>query len=886
MLAREFRLGVYEIQGPLGYGGMGEVYRAVDVRLGRIVAIKILPRHVAERPTRRQRFEREARILAGLSHPHICPLYDVGEQDGIPFLVMEALEGETLAERLVRGALPVGELLRHAIDMSTALDHAHRHGVIHCDLKPSNVMLTPTGVKLLDFGIARLCAPDRSDDAAPAIPQLLQTITDEDVVVGTPQYMAPEQLEGHEPDPRTDIFAVGALIHQMATGRPPFEGESRAAVIAAILTHEPKPVSAARTGAGRSTSGHETMPPLLDEVVARCLAKDAVDRWQSASDLTQALTWTADGRPASVRAPRRPGRRARIKWVSGIVLAGMIVGLGVWKAARPSVAPLVSRFALSVPETDMLITFGLTVSPDGRDVVYVAQRQGMQQLFRRALDQVEPMPIAGTEGGEFPFFSPDGQWIGFFADGALKKVPARGGAALTICPAGFRRGASWGPNGTIVFASGSSPDLMQVPATGGTPKAVTTITKSGVRAEWPELTPDGRAVLYTEMATGALATARIIVRSLETGAERELLAGTSPRMSPTGHLVFARRSDLWAVAFDRARLTVDGPPAPVVQGIQVNSGGLALFAIARDGSLVHAAPGRSVVALVDRTGRSDVLVDVPGIYRGVPQPSPDGRRLAMAFSDQLSSNSAIWIYDLNLHTIRRLTFGASQDVGPVWTSDGQRIVFSSDRAGGARNLFWTAADGSGGPEQLTSSPNSQHATSWSKQHATVAFIEVSETANLWTLRLDATRQLLPFLRTAPQEFAGAISPDGRWIAYESNEAGRNEVYVRPFPKGEGRWQASTDGGATPQWSSDGTELFYLADNTLMSASVIVGSAFQTAPPRAVFRRPQPWNYDGDARFAVMPDAQHFLMLQQAGAPFQLQVTLNWSQELASRASGK
>src|SRR5579864_801320 len=880
MLTPEFRLGAYEIQGPLGYGGMGEVYRSVDVRLGRIVAIKVVPWHVAERPTRRQRFEREAKILAGLSHPHICSLYDTGEQDGIPFLVMEALEGETLAERLVRGALPVDELLRHAIEMSMALEHAHRHGVIHCDLKPANVMLTPTGVKLLDFGIARLCAPDRAGDPAQPVPQRLQTVTDEDMLVGTPQYMAPEQLEGREPDPRTDIFALGAVIHEMATGRRPFEGESRAAVIAAILTEEPKPVSAIRT-----TSTDETVPPLLDEVVARCLAKEAADRWQSASDLTQALKWTANGRSGSLRAPRRLQRRTGLRWVGGVVLTSLIAGLGIWKFTRPSVAPLVSRFVLSVPETDTLITYGLTLSPDGRTVVYVAQRQGIRQLFRRPIDQIEPTRITGTEGGEFPFFSPDGQWIGFFADGALKKVPAAGGAALTICPAGFRKGASWGPNGTIVFASGSSPELMEVPATGGLPRALTTITKSGVRAEWPELTPDGRAVLYTEVAAAG-ASPRIIVRSLETGMERELLAGTSPRLSPTGHLVFARRSDLWAVSFDRARLAIGGSPAPVLQGVQVNSGGMALFAIARDGSLVDAAPGRSVVALVDRAGRSDVLVEAPEIYRGVPQPSPDGRRLAMAFSHQLSSNSAIWIYDLDLRTIRRLTFGGSQDVGPVWTSDGQRIVFSSDRAGVAPNLFWTAADGSGVPQQLTSSPNSQHATSWSKQGPIVAFTEVSETANLWTLRLDATRQLLPFLRTAPQEFAGAISPDGRWIAYESNEAGRNEVYVRPFPKGEGRWQVSTDGGATPRWSADGTELFYLAGDTLMSAPVILGSAFQTAPPRAVFRRPQPWNYDGDAPFAVMPDAQHFLILQPTDPPFQLQVTLNWSLELTRRMPGK
>ncbi|HTL46040.1 MAG TPA: protein kinase [Vicinamibacterales bacterium] len=883
MLAQGFRLGVYEIQGPLGQGGMGEVYHGIDTRLGRSVAIKILSQQVGERPARRQRFEREARALAGLSHPRICSLYDIGEHAGMAFLVMEALEGETLADRLARGALSIDELVRHAIEISTALDHAHRHGIIHCDLKPSNVMLTPGGVKLLDFGIARLCAPDRLAEASP-----LQTITDEDIVMGTPQYMAPEQLEGREPDPRTDIFALGALIYQMAAGRPAFDGGSRAAVIAAILTDEPEPVSAARATASLPAGTRDNVPPLLDQIVARCLAKDPAERWQSAGDLTQALKWSAEGRAAMVRAAPRHPRWAGFAWAGGIALAGTVIGLGIWNAvyARSSTTTSVSRFVLSVPDSDMLISFGLALSPDGRSVVYVAQRQGVQQLFRRTLDQVDPLPIAGTEGGECPFFSPDGQWIGFFGDGALKKVPVAGGAAVTICPAGFRRGASWGAHDTIVFASGSSPNLMQVAAAGGAPKALTTIDSGAVRAQWPELTPDGRAVLYTRMAQGALATARIIVRSLETGTERELLAGTNPRLSPTGHLLFARDSDLWAVPFDRARLTVAGSPTPVLQGIEVNHGGMALFAIAHDGSLLHAAPGRSLVALVDRTGRSDVLLDLPGIYRGVPQPSPDGRRLALAFTDQPSPDCAIWIYDLDRRSINRLTFGRNRDRSPVWTPDGRRIVFTSDRAGGASNLFWTAADGSGVPEQLTSSPNSQSPTSMSKQEPILAFTEIGGTNSLWTLRLDAARQLGSFRRTGSKEFAASISPDGRWLAYESNEAGRNEVYVRPFPTGDGKWQVSTHGGATPQWSSDGTELFYLVDDTLMSAPVAASRVFQTATPRAMFTRRQPWNYDGEPRYAVMPDARHFLMLQAAGAPFRLQVTLNWSQELASRASGR
>ena len=867
---------------------MGEVYRAIDTRLGRAVAIKVLPRQVAESPARRQRFEREARALASLSHPHICPLYDVGEQDGLPFLVMEALDGETLAARLVRGALPIDQVVRHAIEMADALDHAHRQGVIHCDLKPSNVMLTRPGVKLLDFGVARLCATETAGASSLERPTV-QTITDEETMVGTPQYMAPEQMEGLERDGRTDIFAFGAVVHEMATGRPAFEGRSRAAVIAAVFEHDPEPISSARRLTPESTiaaSARETIPSLLDNIIARCLAKDPDQRWQTANDLKQALKWIAEGPAETVHAPRRTSRRDWLARVTAVGLVGTLSAIGVWRVTSrvPLAAGSVSRFVLSVPETDTLITSGLAVSPDGRTVVYVAQRHGTRQLFRHALDQLEPVPIAGTEGGDFPVFSPDGQWIGFFADNALKKVPASGGPAVTICPAGFRRGASWGPDDKIVFASGSSPDLMQVAATGGTPKALTAMaTLSGKRAEWPELTPDGRAVLYNVMVTGARDTARIVARSLDTGMERDLVLGTNPRLSPTGQILFASAGELWAAPFDRNQLAITGSAMPVLEGLQVNAGGMALFAMAHDGSLVHAAPGRSVVVGVDRTGRADVLLDMPRVYYGAPQSSPDGRRLVMAFSDQLASNPNIWTYDLKRRLISRLTFGRSRDSAPLWTPDGQRIVFSSDRAGGTRNLFWTAADGSGVPEQLTRSLQPQNPNSWTRDGRVLAF---TENTDIWTLRVDFGRKPEPFLRTPDKEFAAAFSPDGHWLAYQSNDTKRDEIYVRPFPTGDGKWQVSTHGGVTPRWSPDGKELFYLADDTLMVAAITPGPTFQAAAPRALFRHALPWNYDGDLRFSVMPDGEHFLMLQPAGAPFHIQVTLNWAKELTARVSTK
>jgi len=892
MLAREHRLGPYAIQAPLGQGGMGEVYRAIDLRLGRAVALKVLPWQIADSPTRRRRFEREARVLASLSHPHICPLYDIGEQDGLPFLVMEVLDGETLADCLVRGALSIDQVLRYAIEMADALAHAHRQGVIHRDLKPSNVMLTRSGVKLLDFGVARLCAAEAIAGDALLEKPSVHTITDEATMVGTPLYMAPEQLEGRDADARTDIFAFGAVVHEMATGRPAFEAKSRAGVIAAILEHNPEPVSAARRDSIASLSVvasiQDTVPPSLDRVIAKCLEKDPSERWQTAGDLKEALKWIAEGPAEAVHRSRRTARRHWLAWVAAVALVGACSAIGVWRVAStvPTPAGSIARFVLSAPETDRLEEFGLAFSPNGRNVVYVAQRDGRRQLFRRALDQIEVVPVAGTEGGVFPFFSPDGQWIGFFADNALKKVPVAGGTPVTICPAGFRRGASWGPDGMIVFASESSPDLMQVPATGGTPKALTAMTpQTGKRASWPELSSDGRVVLYNVMVVGNRDTARVVARSLDTGAERDLVAGLSPHLSPTGHLLFARPGELWAVPFDRDRLAITGSPMPALEGVQVNGGGLALYAMSRDGSLVHAASGRSVVVTVDRAGRADVLLDVSRVYSGVPVPSPDGHRLVMDFSDRFEDNPAIWTYDLERRQLSRLTFGSSYDSSPVWTPDGQRVVFSSTRAGGASNLFWTAADGSGNPEQLTRSPHGQVADSWRSGGRTLAFHEVDATYRIWTLGIDPPHEPEPLLRTPDRASDAAFSPDGRWLAYAANDIDRPDIYVRPFPAGGGTWQVSAHGGRAPQWSGDGKELFYFTDDTLMVAAVRLGPTFYAAAPHALFRHKLSW-YEGSSPFSTMPDGRHFLMLQPVGAPFQFQVTLNWSEELKQRVPGK
>jgi serine/threonine-protein kinase len=592
-------------------------------------------------------------------------------------------------------------------------------------------------------------------------------------------------------------------------------------------------------------------------------------------------------------APGRTSRRARRLWVVAVGLIALLGAAAIWSYARkaPSVPGSISRFTLSVPETDTLVGDGaLALSPNGRNLIYVAWHNGAQQLFRRALDQIEAVPIAGTEGALFPFFSPDGQWIGFFAGNALKKVALLGGPTMTICPAGYKRGASWGPNGVIVFASNSSPDLMQVADTGGTPRPLTAMaTENGHRAAWPELTPDGHAVLYT-ILSGSLETARIVVRSIDTGTERDLVQGTSPRLTSTGHLVFARAGELWAVPFDRKRLVVTDSPTKALEGVEVFSGGggMALFSVARDGSLVHATPGKANVVTLDRAGRADVVVDVPHAYSSVPQPSPDGHRLALAFSDRVGDNPAIWIYDLEHRLMRRLTFGSSWDANPVWTADGQRIVFTSNRTGDEYNLFWTAADFSGGVEPLMSGPPDQTRTTAHGQlniSADGRVLAFQHLGGIWTLGINPARRPEPFQTKASQ---AAFSPDGRWLAYESSESGQAEIYMRPFPAAGGQWQVSLQGGFGPHWSPDGKELFYLsAEFELMAAAVTSGPTFQVAAPQALFkstRRPGPGA--GDAGYAVMPDGQHFVMLQPAGAPRQMQWTLNWLEDLKAHVRTK
>src|SRR6202158_4015010 len=557
------RLGPHEILAAIGSGGMGEVYKARDTRLNRIVAIKVLPAHLADRSELRERFEREARTIASLNHPHICTLFDIGQQDGVDYLVMEYLEGETPAQRLPKGPLPLEQVLLYAIEISDALDKAHRKGVTHRDLKPGNIMLTKSGTKLLDFGLAKL-----RQDAAPVTPlSELATVNDpltaQGSIVGTLQYMAPEQLEGKEVDARTDIFAFGAVAYEMATGKKCFEGKSQASLIAAILEREPPAMS----------SLEPMTPPALDRVVKKCLRKDRDDRWQSARDVTDELKWVAEsGSGVGVLVPtpivkgiRALGRRELILGVGTLLLAAAIASLATWNL-KPSPSPQpVTRTVINLPSGQQLAGGengpAVTISPDGTHLAYVARQGGTQQIYLRAMDSLEARPVPGTEGAVGPFFSPDGQWLGFFAGGKLKKVSVSEGAAVNLGDTAVPGGGSWGSQGMIALARAAIGGLQQVSDSGGSPQKLTRLEKGEISQRWPEFLPGGKAVLFSASGTsGNWTAAHVAVQSFETGERRNLVqgGGTLPRYAPSGHLVYAQGGNLMAVPFDLQRVTATG----------------------------------------------------------------------------------------------------------------------------------------------------------------------------------------------------------------------------------------------------------------------------------------------------------------------------------------
>jgi Tol biopolymer transport system component len=880
------KLGPYEIIAPLGAGGMGEVYRARDTRLERTVAIKILPAHFSMDPVRKQRFEREAKTVSSLNHPHICVLHDVGSQDGIEYLVMECVEGETLTKRLEKGPLPLEQVLKYGMQIADALDKAHRSGVVHRDLKPGNIMLTATGAKLLDFGLAKPASPLATLATLTASVPKPSPVTQEGTIVGTFEYMSPEQIEGRELDGRSDIFSFGAVLYEMLTGRRAFEGKSQLSVASAILEKEPQAIRTLKP----------MTPPALEQAVRRCLSKDPEERWQAARDLELELKWIAEGGAQApvTKGVRALGPRAVAFGLGTLLLGALIAGLAVWnlKPLSSPLSPQVSRTAISLPPGQRLVGFdypAVAVSPDGSRVAYVAIQGGTQQIYLRAMDGLAATPVTGTEDAVNPFFSADGQWLGFFAGQKMKKVSLSGGPVLTLSPAGNPRGASWGSQGMIAFAPTGVSALQQVRDGGGPPQPLTHMEKGEVAHRWPEFLPSGNAVFFVVGATATnWANAQVAVQSVETGERRNLIQGaTQPRYATSGHLVYAQGKNLMAVPFDSQRLAVTGAAIPVVEGVlQFPSGGAAQYSISNTGTLVYVAGGaqsaQRKLVWVARDGTEKPLAAPARAYRG-PRISPEGGRVAVAIEEQ---ETQIWLYDLSRETLTRITFEGNSNINAIWTPDGKKVAFTSNKEGPV-NLYWQRADGSGGLERLTTSDLLHSPMSWSPDGQRLAYIEINPTTgyDIWVVNASDLKAQ-PFLRTPFNESSPRFSPDGNWLAYTSNESGRYEIYMQPYPGPGGKWQISTEGGTEPVWNHNGRELFYRNGEKMIAVDIVTQPSFVAGKPRTLFEGRYELSPGTFAYYDVSPDGQRFLMLKpnEAGeaAPTQINVVLNWFEELKRR----
>jgi Tol biopolymer transport system component len=880
-LAAGSRLGPYEILAPVGAGGMGEVYRARDTRLERTVAVKVLPPHLSGSEEIRQRFEREARAISSLSHPHICALYDVGNQEGTEYLVMEFLEGETLTDRLGRGSLPLDQVLRYGIEIADALDKAHRQGIVHRDLKPGNIMLTKSGVKLVDFGLAKLAGVGPANTSA----SILQTqagmnLTQEGTILGTFQYMAPEQLEGKEADARSDIFAFGAVLYEMATGQKAFSGKSQASLIAAILDSEPAPISTVQP----------MTPPALDRVVKTCLAKEPDDRWQTAHDVMLQLKWIAEGgSQAGVPAPLAVRRksRERFAWSMAAALAAATLALGAALLARPRPIERIVRTSVLPPEKTAFRFVGegagpAAVSPDGRSLAFTAADSGgRSSLWVRPLDSLVARELPGTDGAIYPFWSPDSKSLGFFADGKLKKIEASGGPALALCEAPDPRGGAWNRDGVIVFEPHFREPLSRVAATGGKATPVTKFDESRKETthRFPFFLPDGNHFLY-EAGSHTVGTESEIhaikLGSLDGGPARLVLSVRSKPLYAAGHLLFVRQKTLMAQPFDWKAGKLSGDAFPIAENVQDDPGYFtAVFSVSDNGVLAYQESGGSVglheLAWFDRSGKKVDTIGTPGEFWS-PRLSRDGRRIVTGVGDPAD----LWFEDIPRRVATRMTFDPADESNPVWSPDESRIFFASQRTGGG-DIYQKPSAG-GADELLFSSKDVKAPTSVSPDGRYLLFQNLSPTTKWDLLLLSlADRKVTPFLATPFDENHGEFSPDGRWIAYASNESGKFEVYVQPFPGPGGKWQVSTAGGTSPAWRRDGKELFYLEpDGKLMAVPVKTGAAFESETPTALFTSPV--INDPDRHYDVTGDGQHFVIVAPIGAKTSPPITLvqNWT----------
>ena len=904
------RLGPYEMTARIGAGGMGEVWRARDSRLERDVAIKVLPAEFAQDAQFRLRFDREAKTISQFNHPHICSLYDVG--DG--YLVMELLDGESLADRLPRGALPVEQVLRLGIQIAGALEQAHRRGIVHRDLKPGNVVITKAGAKLLDFGLAK-GAPLSSSSGVSIVTGSTpggaqgetehKPLTAEGTIVGTFQYMAPEQLEGREADVRSDLFALGALLYEMATGRRAFEGKSRASLIASILDREPPPISEVQP----------LTPAALENVIRKCLAKDPDERWQSAHDVKLQLQWIAEKPEAAAVGASARHRRLPIV-AAGLLalLAGLAIGGGGWLWQRRHSVGGVTRFSIPIATTGQLSMWGgggVAVSPDGRTIVWAGGVPPAVQLYMRRLETDETVAVEGTSQASRPFFSPDGQWIAFSSADTLKKVPQAGGAAQVIVKVdGIFLGATWLEDSSIVY--GTTSGIYRLAPDGRAAENLLKLTGNpgffvgqlGYRS--PFALPGSKAVLFESNNSGS---PKIGLFTLADRKWREIGDGSSPHyVDRLGALLFIRNGTLFAARLDLKKATLTGPAVPLVEAVTVVPPFfVADLGISRSGVVAYSrgnltAPPRTLVS-VDKTGNALPIVS---LIRGFEDPriSPDGKRIAVTIRSTVDTD--VWLIDIARGIPTRATFDRGEDETPIWTPDGRRITFSAERgenaSGGTaglapslnigatrargvdRSLVWQSFDGSDHEQALVSTGHG-HCGSWSPDGKTLAYTDYRADFGGAIVTWSAMdKQKRPFLDTPFSTRAPAFSRDGKWIAYTSNESGRDEVYVRPFPEPGAVVQISSEGGGEASWSPRGDELFFRNGAKMMAAHRASGAGFAIDRMQLLFSGDFVASRRGEAAYDVMPDGAHFLMVKQEQDPSlqRLNVVTDWFSEVEAK----
>ena len=858
-LAAGTKLGSYEIVAPLGAGGMGEVYRARDTQLKREVALKVLPEGFAQDPDRLARFQREAELLATLNHPNVAAVYGLEKTGNVMAIVLELVEGETLADLITSRAdgsgLPLDEARPIARQIVEALEAAHEKGVIHRDLKPGNIKITPDGkVKVLDFGLAKLVdvgSPDGSPNTAALSPTLSVHGTFAGTILGTAAYMSPEQARGRPVDRRTDIWAFGCVLYEMLTGRQAFDtGDTVSDAIAAILKTD---VDWAALPAD--------VPDQIRLLLKRCLEKDRATRIGDIGTvrflLTETIAAPAAGAATPVAAAVVPAWRRALPWA---LFSAAVVGLAIavtlwapWHTASPAIPIRVSaQLGVDGWVASGVIGSGAAavLSPDDTLLVFVAQRTlggGVSQLFVRRMDQLTTSALPGTDNALSPFFSPDGKSVAFFADGKLKKIALAGGGPVTLCDVQAGRGGSWAEDGTIVFSPANVPgtSLWRVSASGGTPEQMTTLADGETTHRFPQVLPGGKALLYMgARVTGQYEDANLIVQPLPAGPRKVVVrGGFNGRYLPSGHLLYMHGGSLVAVPFDLDRLAVTGLAVPVVDGVSTIAGGGAQFAVSAHGTLVY-TPGQGSlntfsIDWMDREGKTRPLRTTPSNWSS-PSFSPDGRRLA--FDSNEGGQADVWVADWQRDIASRLTTGPGNHQEPVWTPDGRRIVYASDQNKGAFNLYWQHTDGSGEVQRLTETVNPQYPSSWHPSGKFLAFSQVNAQTShdLMILPMEGNEtsgwkpgKPYAFLASPSSETNAMFSPDGRWIAYQSNEGGHTEVYVRPFPGPGGKWTISTTGGSHATWSRTGQELLY-ATNTqqiMVVPYTVSGDSFEAEKPR-------------------------------------------------------